>query len=155
MSVCSDVDSINDACIPCDTPRQARHTWSNINHPTHCGRSNSSMMEPSAVVLSFVSAADIQQHASAYNDQQFNLAYPFLLFSSNCTAGCEPITVSQQSSERYNRNINSAAQHQTRGQRQGSQAPPRDFDQLVDGRWPISMGCSDRPILMGCSEVFR
>jgi hypothetical protein len=36
-----------------------------------------------------------------------------------------------------------------------SQAPPRDFDQLVDGHWLFSMGCSNRPILMGCSEVFR
>jgi hypothetical protein len=37
----------------------------------------------------------------------------------------------------------------------GSQAPPRNVDQLVDGHWPISMGGFDRPILRGCSEVFQ
>jgi hypothetical protein len=33
---------------------------------------------------------------------------------------------------------------------QGSQAPPRDFDQLVDGHWPISMGAPIDP----CRGVF-
>jgi hypothetical protein len=33
--------------------------------------------------------------------------------------------------------------------------PPRDFDQLVGGHWPISMGCSDQPISRGFCEVFR